>query len=377
MWVGMPTSSPPSPPLVLPRKVRKVVERWSRSAKLPHRIVVRAKIVALACEGCSNAGIARLLAITEQTARKWRERMRHLGHVKALNDLPRSGRPSQVPVAVRCEVIRLACERPDGPAHGKRAKRLAFEQVWTFRSLRDRVAKETKVSLSLSEVGRILHCEGLRPHRVRMWLHSSDPDFAGKVCQICTLYTSPPPGAIVLCVDEKPGMQSLEYLYPTHYARVGQEVRREFEYKRHGTSTLIAAFDVRTGEVFARCRRRTAKGLLAFMEALAQYYPSSTIYVVWDNLNIHKGTRWQDFNARHGHRFHFVYTPKHASWVNQIEVWFSILQRRVLKHASFATRDALKRAVLAFVRHWNRHEAHPFRWTFRGFRTKVATNLAA
>jgi transposase len=373
----MPIDSPSSPPLVLPRRVRKAVERWSRSVKLPHRIVVRAKIVALACEGCSNAGIARLLCITEQTARKWRERMRRVCDVKALNDLPRSGRPSRVPVAVRCEVIRLACERPDGPPHGKKAKRLPFEQVWTFRSLRDQVAKETKVSLSLSEIGRILHCEGLRPHRVRMWLHSSDPDFAAKVRRVCELYTSPPPGATLLCVDEKPGMQSLEYIYPTHYSRRGKSTRREFEYERHGTSTLIAAFNIRTGEVFGRCRRRTAKGLLAFMDALAKQYPSGPVYIVWDNLNIHKGPRWQEFNARHGNRFHFVYTPKHASWVNQVEVWFSILQRRVLKHASFATRDALKGAVLAFIRHWNRHEAHPFRWTFRGFRKKVAGALAA
>src|SRR6185437_15859079 len=312
MWgVGMPTC-PPSPPLVLPRKVRKTVTRWSRSVKLPHRIVERAKIVALACEGCSNAGIARLLGITEQTARKWRERMRRIRDVKALNDLPRSGRPSLVPVAVRCEVIRLACERPDS----KKGKRLPFEQVWTFRSLRDRVAKETKVSLSLSEIGRILHCEGLRPHRVRMWLHSSDPDFAAKVRRVCALYTSPPPDAIVLCVDEKPGMQSLEYIHPTRYSQVGRAVRREFEYKRHGTRTLIAAFNVRTGEVFGRCRRRTAKGLTAFMDALAEQYPSGTVYIVWDNLNIHKGARWQEFNARHGDRFHFVYTPKHASWVN-------------------------------------------------------------
>jgi transposase len=345
--------------------------------KLPHRIVVRAKIVALACGGCSNAGIARLLGITEETARKWRERMRRMRNVRALNDLPRSGRPSRVPIAVRCIVVRLACERPADPPNGQKARRLPFEQIWTLRSLRARVAKETNVSLSLSEVGRILHCEGLRPHRVRMWLHSSDPNFAAKVAVICALYTSPPPGATVLCVDEKPGMQSLEYIYPSHYGRVGQAVRREFEYKRHGTSTVIAAFNVRTGQVFARCRRRTAKGLLAFMEALAEQYPNGPVYVVWDNLNIHKGPRWQDFNARHGDRFHFAYTPKHASWVNQIEIWFSILQRRVLKHASFATRDALKRAVLAFVRYWNQREAHPFRWTFRGFRKKVAPALAA
>lgn len=368
---------PSSPPLDLPAKLRKAVERWSRSAKLPHRIVERAKIVALACAGCSNAGIAHLLGITEQTARKWRERMRSVRDLKALDDLPRSGRPNRVPIAVRCEVIRLACLRPADPAGSKKSKPLPFEQVWTRRSLAARVAKETKIALSLSEIGRILHCEGLRPHRVRLWLHSSDPDFASKVRAVCALYTSPPPGATVLCIDEKPGMQSLEYIHATRYSRVGEAVRREFEYKRHGTSTLIAAFNVRTGEVFGRCRRRTAKGLVAFMEALAKQYPVGPVYIVWDNLNIHTGERWNEFNARHGGRFRFVHTPKHASWVNQVEVWFSILQRRVLKHASFATRDALKRAVLAFVRQWNQHEAHPFRWTFRGFRKNVSRPLAA
>jgi hypothetical protein len=101
--------------------------------------------------------------------------------VKALNDLPRSGRPSRIPVTVRCEVIRLACARPADPPDGKKAKRLPFEQIWTWRSLRDQVAKETDIALSLSEIGRILRCEGLRPHRVRMWLHRSDPDFTVKV----------------------------------------------------------------------------------------------------------------------------------------------------------------------------------------------------
>jgi transposase len=339
--------------------------------------VERAKIVALACAGASNSRIARVLAMTEQTARKWSERMRAVCDLKALDDLPRSGRPNRVPIAVRCEVIRLACLRPADPAGSKKSKPLPFEQVWTRRSLAARVAKDTRIALSPSEIGRILHCEGLRPHRVRLWLHSSDPDFAVKVRAVCALYTSPPLGATVLCIDEKPGMQSLEYVYPTHYSRAEEKVRREYEYRRHGTSTLIAAFNVRTGEVFGRCRRRTARGLIAFMEALAKQYPTGPVHIVWDNLNIHTGERWNEFNARHGGRFHFVHTPKHASWVNQVEVWFSILQRRVLKHASFATREELKKAVLAFVRHWNRHEAHPFRWTFRGFRKNVARPLAA
>jgi transposase len=339
--------------------------------------VVRAKIIALACDGCGNAGIARLLGITEQTARKWRERMRRKPDLRSLNDLSRSGRPAHVPVATRCEVIRLACARPADPPKGKKAKRVPFEQFWTRRSLRDQVAKETHISLSLSEIGRILHCEGLRPHRVRMWLHSSDPEFAIKVRGVCALYTAPPAGATVLCVDEKPGMQSLEYISDAHYSRLEQAVRREYEYKRHGTVTLIAAFNILTGEVFGRCRRRTAKGLLAFMNAVAERYPTGPVYIVWDNLNIHKGPRWVDFNARHGGRFQFVYTPKHASWVNQVEIWFSILQRRALKHASFPTRAALKAAVLGFIRRWNQREAHPFRWTFRGFRSRVGSALAA
>jgi hypothetical protein len=138
-----------------------------------------------------------------------------------------------------------------------------------------------------------------------------------------------------------------------------------FPFVSDGTSTLIAAFDVRTGRVFGRCRRRTAAGLTAFMEELARRYPRGDVYVVWDNLNIHHGPRWAEFNERHGGRFHFVHTPLHASWVNQVEIWFSLLARGVLRHSSFRTRRELEDAVRAFIVAWNR-EAHPFRWTFRG-----------
>jgi transposase len=354
----------PAERLSLPRKVRRTVERWGRSAKLPHRLVQRARIVRLACEATSNAEIARRLGITEETASKWRERMRRSRNLAALNDEPRSGRPARIPVAARCEIIKLACDRP--------AKSKApFRDIWTVASLRDRAAETTGCRLSLTEVRRILHCDGLRPHRVRMWLHSPDPEFARKVREVCALYKTPPEGARVLCIDEKPGMQALERVHPTGYSRVGRAVRYEFEYVRHGTHTLIAAFDVGTGEVFGQCRRRTAKGLLAFMETLAKRYPTGVIYVVWDNLNIHHGGRWIEFNERHGWRFRFVHTPLHASWVNQVEIWFSILQRRVLKHGSFRSRDELRRAVLGFIRHWNQFELHPFRWTFRGVRKRV------
>jgi transposase len=291
--------------------------------------------------------------------------------VKSLYDAQRSGRPAEVPVEVRCELVKLACQRPaDRP-------KAPLEQVWTRPALQQALWQETGVRLSLSEITRTLRCGGLRPHRVRQWLHSPDPEFRPKVKRICELYLSPSKGATVVCVDEKSGMQALEQLYPLHV--VSGTVRGEFEYKRHGTSTLIAAFDVATGEVFGRLRRRTAAGLLRFMEELAKKYPRGPVYVVWDNLNIHTDgpdQRWTRFNKRHGNRFHFVYTPKHASWVNQIEIWFSLLARKVLKNASFATKRELHAAVRRFISEWNRR-ARPFRWRFRGNFERRQLPLAA
>jgi transposase len=278
----------------------------------------------------------------------------------ALNDAPRSGRPARIPIANHQQLIKLACDRaPDDKA--------PFRDVWTLQSLADAHAVATGTELSKSEVWRILNGADLRPHRIRLWLHSPDPDFSPKVETICGLYLEPPAGATVVCVDEKPGMQALEHRYPMKPATTRRLGRREFEYVRHGTRTLIASFNIRTGEVLGSCGpTRTAEDLLAFMERLAEHYPTGPVFVIWDNLNIHGGDRWKAFNLRHGERFRFVYTPLHASWVNQIEIWFSILARRVLRHRSFDSWVELQKRVEAFIAHWNEIESHPFRWTFRG-----------
>ena len=243
--------------------------------------------------------------------------------------------------------------------------RQSFSAVWSHKTIQAELERQTGEHMSVSEIGRILRCGGLRPHRVRLWLHSPDPNFHAKVQVICELYLNVPPGAVVLCVDEKTGMQARYDLYPIH-ASEQREMRREFEYVRNGTSTLIAAFNVRTGEVFGRCWRRTAAGLERFLEALAKEHPEGEVYIVWDNLNVHKGPLIDAFNARHGGRFRFVHTPLHASWMNQVEVWFSILQRRVLKHGSFSSTGDLEAAVMGFIRQWNDVERRPFRWRFRG-----------
>lgn len=146
----------------------------------------------------------------------------------------------------------------------------------------------------------------------------------------------------------------------------------EYEYIRHGTQNIITSFDVKTGKVYAECRdRRKAEDLLEFMENLALKYKEYTkVIIVWDNLNIHRdgpSKRWTEFNKRHGNKFEFRYTPLHASWVNQVEIFFSILHKRTLKHGSFESKEYLKQKVMAFIQRWNEKEGHPFNWTFRGY----------
>ncbi len=301
--------------------------------------------------------------MSSRMVRKWKKRFAKDPSVGCLRDGKRTGRPARIPVAVRCQLVQLACHRPDSseaPA--------PFRDIWTYASLADALEESTGYRMSVSEVGRVLRFENLRPHRVRQWLKSSDTNFLPKAKRICRLYRNPPKGAVVVCVDEKP-MQVLERKHPTYRNPQDGSVRYEFEYRRHGTQCLLAAFNVKTGRVLGRVvPHRSADELVSFMNELARRYAGKTVYVVWDNLNIHydgKANRWKAFNRKHGHRFRFVYTPKHASWMNQIEIWFSILHRRVLKYGDFSSHSIQASRVIRFTRHWNRSERHPFRWTWR------------
>jgi transposase len=228
--------------------------------------------------------------------------------------------------------------------------------------------------MSRTSVVRILSAKELRPHRVKMWLHSPAPQFREKVTDICDLYREPPPGAVVLCVDEKTGMQALGRKHPVRGPEAGRDRRMDYEYVRNGTRKLLAAFDPHSGELYAEAREgRTAEDILQFMEEIAAIYPDKEVHIVWDNLNIHHDgpdKRWTEFNARHGGRFHFHYTPVHASWVNQVELFFGIMQKWVLRHGVFDSLEALDEAVIGFIDHWNEHERHPFKWTFKGYRSR-------
>lgn len=352
-------------PFCLPELMQNDLKKVVRASTSFIRQVFRARIILLAAEGKSHSFICQELKTTHTTVRKWINRFNQNPFLETLEDAPRSGCPHTISSEAKCEVIKFACSdiRTQAPDAGN---------IWTIKSLRACVKRSTGIEISKSEISRILNHEDLRPHKVKMWLHSPDVFFKEKVNRISSLYLNPPRDAVILCIDEKTGMQALERKRSVS-PRQGSTVRLDSEYKRHGTQTLIASFEVKTGKVFGVCgKTRKKEDLIDFMEKIADRYPTQQVFIIWDNLNTHHGSLWDEYNAKHGNRFHFVYTPVHGSWVNQIEVWFGILQRKTLKNGSFTSEEELRKAVLGFIETWNQKEGHPFRWQFRGYIEKAA-----
>jgi transposase len=371
-------SGPKPRPLVIPPDLRGALVRVSRSSTASYSHVQRACTLLYVADGLPTTEVARLTGQSDRSVRKLKARFEKRPRLEVLDDEPRSGRKPHVPLDARLAVIRIACERPDPPkatkkkgaAKGCKPKKeppKRMRDLWSHQSLADEVLRQTGVKISKSEIGRILRFHGLRPHMVTQWLTSSDKDFKAKAAKVCGVYLDTPANEVVICVDEKP-IQVLARLFPD-LVDEDASILREFEYVRHGRRVLLAAFNTRTGEVIAELvPRRTAEVLVRFMQRVADAHPGKTIHVVWDNLNTHfdgKDARWTRFNERNGGRFRFTHTPIHASWLNQVEIWFSILQRRVIRYGDFEDAEALEDRVLGFTRHWNEVEGHPFKWTWR------------
>lgn len=328
----------------------------------------RGRIALLAADGMPTTVIAKELKIATSTVSRWRGRIARLGLgadvPEAFKDDHRAGRPRTISGVTRMQVVATACDpMPDA----------AGLSGWTLDLLVEEFGMRGIASISRSSVHRILTEMEVQPHRQEMWLHSPDPEFVAKVDDIVALYLAPPPGGVVVSFDEKTGIQAVERKHPDRPAQPGRLARHEFEYIRHGTQSLLATLNVHTGDVIADCGpTRTGDDMEQHMERVAAHYPGVEVHVVLDNLNIHKGERWARFNARHGHRFHFHYTPLHASWVNQIEIFFGVLARRCLRRKSFRSTEELRTHIMAFIARWNFRDKKPFRWNFAGFSTKAA-----
>lgn len=285
--------------------------------------------------------------------------------IKPDGDVSRSFPPS-----VALHLVKIACERPD-----KLGRSLS---QWDCVELARQLERDGIVtSISAATVRRILSNHHLKPWRHHLWLSPKvprDAAFAQTVLEIVDLYTRPL-GAqeMVLCVDEKTSLQPRTRKSPTRPAQPGRPVQVEHEYERKGALNLFAAFDTRTGKVYGHtAERKRQKEFIEFLEMLDREIPAeiTTIHIVLDNLRMHKGKQVQAWLAKHT-RFVFHHPPVHCSWMNQVEQWFSILQRKRLAIADFADKAELAERLQAYIREWN-EVAHPFKWS-----TKSVTKIMA
>jgi len=319
----------------------------SKSGVEEARIVERARIVLACLEGKEIQQVARDMRVSVPTVSKWRKRFAFWG-LRGLLDQPRSGKPVTYDAAFRNRVLALL-EQPPPPGMSH----------W------DGPAVAERLGASVHAVWRILRREGIYLQRVRSWCVSTDKEFVPKAADVVGLYLNPPVNAVVLSVDEKPSMQAIER--PSGYVETdsGTVVRAlKSTYKRHGTLNLFAALEVATGQVKTKITDYKKRAdFQNFLEGVIAELPGDKeIHVILDNYSTHKKN--DDWLAKFEGRVQFHFTPTSASWLNQIEIVFSLLQRKTLNGASFKTKDQLRDAIEAFIGKHN-ERAKPFRWRKR------------
>jgi transposase len=356
---------PRAVPVTLTAAERTTLKKRARGAKTAFRDRLRAQIVLAAACGRDNARIAADLQVTADTVRKWRGRFAARG-LDGLADLPRRGRPRRISELTRAAVVALACQLP--AATGVPLSR------WTGPELLAELTRAgTDEELSASSVLRILAEHPVKPWQYQSWISPRDPDFAAKAAVILDLYQGfyqgqrLAPGDRILSVDAKPSIQARGRCRPTVPAGPGRPVRVEHEYVRHGALALLAALDVHTGKVFAATPATT--GITPFMDLIGQvmnrpeYKHAPRVFVIVDNGSDHRGQPAADRLRTAYPNAIMIHTPVHASWLNQVEIVFSIVQKKVLTPGDFPGLGTLSYALLAFVNRYNR-TARPFNWKF-------------
>lgn len=336
---------PEATPIVLTEAERAELEGLARSTKTEHRLRQRARIVLLAAEGLATRVISRGVGCTIGTASKWRVRYAE----KRRAGLDETGARGAEP-KYTAETGRRILAALDGPPPAGYAR-------WTAPLIAQALG-----DVHEQYIWRFLRAQKIDLAARKSWCVSDDPEFAAKAAEIIGLYLDPPEGALVVAVDEKPHIQALERAQGYLRLANGRALcGQAHDYKRHGTSTLFAALNVINGEVTAHhYQRRRRVEFLDFMNRIVATHPDREIHVILDNLNTHKPKR-DGWRARHKN-VHFHYTPTHASWLNQVECWFSILGGKSLRGASFTGVAQLRKHIDAFVETYNR-TARPFAWT--------------
>lgn len=335
----------PMPPLTLTAEERDTLERWARRRTTAQAIALRARIVLASAAGKTNTAIARETRVKKQTVGKWRGRFL-AKRLDGLLDEPRPGAPRKITDADVERVVTLTLEStPRDATH------------WSTRSM------AAKAGLSQTAISRIWRAFSLQPHRSETFKLSKDPLFVEKVRDIVGLYLDPPDKALVLCVDEKSQIQALDRTQPLLPMRPGQVERRTHDYVRHGTTSLFAALEVKSGKVIGQCHRRhRAIEFRKFLDRIDAEVPSGfDVHLILDNYGTHKAPLIRRWLARHP-RFHLHFTPTGASWMNLVERWFATLTEKQIRRGTHRSTRELEAAIANYLAMDNEHPK-PLIWT--------------
>ena len=324
---------------------RELLESVARSQSGAHREVIRAKALLMAADGVANTAIAQALSVSPASVANWRARFAEEGLAKLGQVRKGRGRKPTIPQDKIDEIVDLTQNyRPAGQTH------------WSCRTMAE------AVGVSKDTVQRVWSARGLKPHRVETFKLSNDPRFDEKLVDVVGLYLNPPDKAIVLCADEKSSVQALDRTQASLPMIPGRAQTMTHDYKRHGTTTLFAALEVATGKVTAALKPRHRHiEFLAFLKQVARAYPDQELHLVMDNYAAHKHQNIRDWLSANP-RVHCHFTPTHASWMNLVEVWFSLAERQAIHRGSYRSVRDLNTKIRAYIDGWN-DRAHPFVWT--------------
>lgn len=336
-------------PIELTMEQKEELLTMSRSRKLEKRYVERAEIILCSDQGMQLDEIVKITGLSRPVVNKWRQRFRQKGII-GLKDAERSGKPKTITPEQKALVIEKACTKPEGGYTN-----------WS----QERIAKE--IGISQSKVFQILKQADLKPHKIEYWCGKPrDPEFEQKMINIVGLYLSPPENAIVICVDEKTQIQALDRTQPELPLRTGNPRRQTATYKRNGTVSLIAALAVHSGEVTAKTiKSNTAENFLKFLKSLDRKYRNKKLHVIADNLSIHKHKDVKEW-LENKRKIQLHFTPTYSSWLNQVEIWFNILTKDVVKGGIWQSSEQLADQLMEYVKTYNSTRAKPFKWTYTG-----------
>src|SRR6478609_6860918 len=333
---------------------RRELQRRARGRSLSVESVRRAKVILLLAGGSSYSEICARLGCTDRYISLWKGRFQQ-ERLGGLDSRYRGAEHRRRTAQTEARILELTRNEPtDGSTH------------WSSY----RLAKE--VGVSQSTVSRVWRQFGLQPHRSRSYMASNDPEFEEKAADVIGLYLDPPGHAAVFSVDEKSAIQALDRLDPVLPLSPGRAQRHGFEYFRHGTLSLYAALDVKTGKVLGRTSaRHTSAEFVAFLEQIvASQTPAKEIHIIADNLSAHRTSKVRTFLATHP-RVQLHFTPTYSSWLNQVELWFAKIERDILARGIFTSVADLRRKILRYIRRYNT-AAMPFRWSYADSTRRIA-----